>query len=150
MKKILILSLLCSSLSSVALAERSVEPKENIRIEYLQTGRYSMIKNAPPVDQLNPLKVVIKTRIPQSVDTVRGTIEYLLIRSGYSLADESVMSREAITLLQMPLPSVQRELGPMTLDMALHTLSGTAYELVVDPVHRKVTFELTTKLARIE
>jgi type IV pili sensor histidine kinase/response regulator len=34
----------------------------------------------------------------------------------------------------------------MTLDRALNTLSGEAFELIVDPVHRKVAFELSEKL----
>jgi len=34
----------------------------------------------------------------------------------------------------------------MTLDKALTTLSGEAFELVVDPVHRKVAFELASNL----
>lgn len=117
-------------------------------IEVLQTGRYSHVKNIPPVDQINPLKVVVKTRIPQSIDTVRQTVEYLLARSGYVLADDSVLSSEALSLLSLPLPQIHRELGPMTLDKALHTLSGEAFELVVDPVHRKVAYVLASSLVR--
>lgn len=117
-------------------------------IEVLQTGRYSHLKNIPPVDQINPLKVVVKTRVPQSIDTVRQTVEYLLARSGYVLADDSVLSSEALSLLALPLPQIHRELGPMTLDKALHTLSGEAFELVVDPVHRKVAYVLASSLVR--
>lgn len=117
-------------------------------IEVLQTGRYSHVKNIPPVDQINPLKVVVKTRVPQSIDTVRQTVEYLLARSGYVLADDSVLSSEALSLLSLPLPQIHRELGPMTLDKALHTLSGEAFELVVDPVHRKVAYVLASSLVR--
>lgn len=113
----------------------------------IQTGRYSYIKNIPPNDQLNPLKVVIKTKIPQSANTVQDAVEFLLARSGYSLADERVMSAETKSLLLLPLPHIHRKLGPMTLDKALSTLSGESFELVIDPVHRKVSYELSSKLA---
>jgi len=147
MNKLLIVVTLCS-ISTVVTAQNKTQ--EANRIEVLQTGRYSYIKNIPPVDQLNPLKVVIKTQVPQSVDTVGETVEFLLARSGYVLADESIMSEEAKVLLSLPLPQVHRNIGPMTLDRALHTLSGNAFELIVDPVHRKITYELSTKLARAE
>lgn len=121
---------------------------ESERIEVMQTGRYSNVKNIAPVDQINPLKVVIQTTIPQAISSVRETIEFLLIRSGYVLADDLVLSDEAKILLSHKLPQVHRTLGPMTLDQALHTLSGEAFELVVDPVNRKVAFELSEKIAR--
>ncbi|MCG8612260.1 MAG: pili assembly chaperone [Pseudomonadales bacterium] len=149
--KISILAIAMCCLSVLATAQdKPTDPSEVSRIELMQTGRYTYVKNIPPVDQLNPLKVVIKTRIPQSVETVGQTVEFLLTRSGYELAEDSVLSEEAKILLSLPLPQVHRSIGPMTLDKALHVLSGDVYELVVDPVHRKVAYELATKLARSE
>lgn len=146
---LLAVAMCCVSTLTIA-QEKPTDTGEANRIEVMQTGRYSYVKNIPPVDQLNPLKVVIKTRIPQSVETVGQTVEFLLARSGYVLAEQAVLSEEAKSLLSLPLPQVHRNIGPMTLDKALHTLSGDAFELVVDPVHRKVAFELSTKLARSE
>ena len=150
MNKLLVVVTMCSISTVVMAQNKPSDINEANRVEALQTGRYSYIKNIPPVDQLNPLKVVIKTKIPQSVDTVGETVKFLLARSGYVLADESIMSAEAKSLLSLPLPQVHRKIGPMTLDRALHTLSGSAFELIVDPVHRKITYELSTKLARAE
>ena len=82
---------------------------------------------------------MVKTRIPQSVRTVRSAIEFLLARSGFTF-DEVVLSEEAKILMGLPLPQIHRSLGPITLDEALQTLSGDTYELVVDPIHRRVTF----------
>lgn len=147
MKKAILISALCCSITPGLLY---ADDSDNRIIETMQTGRYSQVKNIPPVDQLNPLKVVIQTRIPQSIKTVGETVQFLLVRSGYTLADQAVLSEEAKTLLQHQLPQIHRQIGPMTLDMALHTLSGEAFELVVDPVHRKVAYELSTKLARVE
>lgn len=126
----------------------NAELNTNQQIEVMQTGRYSYVKNVAPADQLNPLKVVIKTRIPQTVKTVREATEFLLVRSGYVIADESVLSEEAKVVLGHELPAIHRRMGPMTLDVALGALFGDAFQLVVDPVHRKVAFELSEKLVR--
>ena len=146
MKNRVLVAALCSGLSCSVFAID--KPASGIS-EAEQTGRYSNVKNIAPDDQINPLKVVVQTLIPQSIETVRETIEFLLIRSGYLLADDEVLSAEAKILLSHNLPQVHRALGPMTLDQALHTLSGDAFELVVDPVNRKVAFELSEKIARI-
>lgn len=149
------LAIALGCLSSAAIAEtnrmHTVESVERDRVEHVSTGRYSYVENIPPVDQLNPLKVVIRTKIPQSISSVGQTIEFLLVRSGYMLADVLVLSTEARVLLDLPLPQIHREIGPMTLDKALATLAGSAFELIVDPVHRKVAFELSSKLlARVK
>lgn len=145
--KVLPLALLCC-LSVSAYAESVIpsDQAEREQVERIQTGRYSFVQNIPPVDQLNPLKVVIRTRVPQSINSVGQTVEFLLARSGYVLADASVLSEEAKVLLDLPLPAIHRTIGPMTLDRALNTLSGETFELIVDPVHRKVAFELSEKL----
>ena len=122
----------------------SADPDDSI-----QVGRYSHVKNIPPVEQLYPLRVTIKTRIPQGVKSIEGAIKYLLMRSGYTLLDKEQMSLEAKTLMELELPQVHRSLGPMTLDVALKAISGNAYELVVDPVHRKITYELTSRIEKV-
>ena len=140
--------LLTASISTLVPITSFAERKVDHQIEVLQTGRYSYVKNVAPVDQLNPLKVVIKTKIPQTANTVQDAIDFLLVRSGYGLADNEVLSEEAKVVLGHELPVIHRELGPMTLDVALGTLFGDSFELVVDPVHRKVAFELSEKLVR--
>ncbi len=122
----------------------SAEPDESIKV-----GRYTYVKNVPPVEQLYPLRVTIKTRIPQGIKSVEGAIKNLLMRSGYSLLDKKQMSEEAKTLMELELPQIHRSLGPMTLDVALKAISGSAYELVVDPVHRKITYELTSRIEKV-
>ena len=90
----------------------------------VKTGRYSSVTNVPPVEQQEPLRVILKTTIPQGVRTVGGAIEYLLVRSGYSLVSKSKLSVEAQKLMTLDLPQVHRRLGPISLDVALQTLSG--------------------------
>ena len=129
--KVLPLALLCClSVSAYAESVIPTDQAEREQVERVQTGRYSFVQNIPPVDQLNPLKVVIRTRVPQSINSVGQTVEFLLARSGYVLADASVLSEEAKVLLDLPLPAIHRTIGPMTLDRALNTLSGEAFELM--------------------
>jgi conjugative transfer region protein (TIGR03748 family) len=147
-KSILAFSLvMCSAIANAHLASAELTLNDE-QIEVMTTGRYTSVKNIAPLDQLNPLKVVIKTRLPQSIQTVREAIEFLLVRSGYTLADEDVLSAETKILLNLPLPAIHREFGPMTLDRALRTLSGEAFVLLVDPVHRKVGYELAINVER--
>jgi len=115
----------------------------------IQLSRYTQLRNIPPVDQMNPLRVVVKTKIPQNIKTIGNTVKFLLIRSGYKLADESVLSHETKALLSLSLPQIHRKLGPMTLDTLLSTLAGESFSLLVDPVHRKIGYELTSNLERI-
>ncbi len=115
----------------------------------IQLSRYTQLRNIPPVDQMNPLRVVVKTEIPQNIKTIGNTVKFLLIRSGYKLADESVLSHETKALLSLSLPQIHRKLGPMTLDTLLSTLAGESFSLLVDPVHRKIGYELTRNLERI-
>lgn len=123
--------------SSVVMAEL---PNSEVPKEYVQTGRYTNIVNEPVAAQQNPLRVIIDTRLPQEVITVEDAVHFLLARSGYHLADDRVLTREAQILMNHELPMVQRKIGPMTLDRALGLLGGDAFELVIDPINRKVAY----------
>jgi len=123
--------------SSVVMAEM---PNADMPQEYVQTGRYTNIVNEPMTAQQNPLRVIIDTRLPQEVVTVEDAVHFLLARSGYHLADDRVLTREAQILMNHELPMVQRKIGPMTLDRALGVLGGDAFELVVDPINRKIAY----------
>ena len=118
----------------------SVAAKEHMSSDGMQVGRYSEMNVGPRVEQVNVLKAIIQTRFHRSVTTVGQAIDYLLIRSGYRLTAHANPSMQI--LKSRPLPEVHRELGPMTLDDALRTLAGPIYRLVVDPLHRLVSFEL--------
>lgn len=117
--------------------------------DVVQTGRYSHVRNLPLEDQFNPLKVVVSTTFPSQISSVGQAMNFLLLRSGYEMANTLVLSDEAVSLLRLPLPEVHRQIGPMTLDVALRSIAGDAFDLVVDPVHRKVAFELSSKIVRV-
>ena len=110
-----------------------------------QTGRYSFLVNGTEAAQADPLLVIIDVGLPSSLSTVEDAADYLLKRSGYCLMDPA--TREVKHLFGLPLPSVHRHLGPMTLRDALLALGGRAYELVVDDVYREVGYRVAATQA---
>ena len=114
--------------------------------DYTQTNRYTKIENVVSYAQANPLKVVINTNLPQSVVSVGDAVKFLLSRSGYRLASENVLPNEAVTMLGLELPAIQRKIEHVTLDKTLAMLAGDAFELVIDPIHRKIGFKIKSDI----
>ena len=111
-----------------------------------QVGRYSTLEPVAPSHQTHLLETVVQVRFPeQGVQTTGEAIRYLLARSGYALAAAEASDPALASLLGLPLPEVQRELGPVTVAAGLQTLAGPAYCLVVDHVHRLISFELAPR-----
>jgi conjugative transfer region protein (TIGR03748 family) len=108
----------------------------------VRVGRYSAIVPGPSPAQADPFALPVSTEFPYSVHTVGAALEQVLAPSGYRLASLTASCPSLPTLLAWPLPAVHQALGPMRLDEALKTLAGPAHTLVVDPVHRLVSFEL--------
>ena len=112
-------------------------------IASVQVGRYSSISTAPTLAQMDLLSSVVEVTFPTSITTVNAALSSLLLNSGYAMADLSSSDPNLPTLLKQPLPLAHRTLGPITLRTALQVLAGTPWDLVVDPVNRLVSFELT-------
>ncbi len=111
-------------------------------LDPLRVGRYSAIVPGPSPEQADPFALPIDTEFFYSVQTVGHALKQVLAHSGYRLASLAASCPSLPILLGWPLPAVHRTLGPMRLDEALGTLAGPAHYLVVDPVHRLVSFEL--------
>ena len=109
----------------------------------MQAGRYSMWTLTPTKAQAEPLAVTVAVRFPEPVQTVGDAVQHLLDDSGYRLA--GTPGSASHILLARPLPAVHRALGPLRLDQALQTLAGPVFQLVQDPLHRRVAFELCTQ-----
>jgi type IV pili sensor histidine kinase/response regulator len=107
-----------------------------------RVSRYTSIAPVATSGQKDPLSAVVSVNFTDRVNTVGEAINHLLLRSGYRLADISVSDPALPILLSLPLPVVHRKLGPIVLENALATLAGDAWELVVDPVNRLISFEL--------
>jgi type IV pili sensor histidine kinase/response regulator len=111
-----------------------------------QVGRYSTLEPVAPHHQTHLLETVVQVRFPERrVQTTGEAIRHLLARSGYALAAPEAADPALTALLALPRPAVQRELGPVTVQAGLETLAGPAYCLVVDHVHRLVSFELVRR-----
>ena len=104
-------------------------------------ARYSTVHAVPTLAQRDPLAALVTTTFPDSVARVGEALDTLLVPSGYRLAPAEAADPERKALLELPLPEVHRELGPMPLRLALKTLVGQAFALVEDPMHRLVSFE---------
>ena len=128
-----------SALVPVLAAASACLSSPHLEAGEMQVGRYSVLRTLPTVAQLDPLAARVTVRFPESVQTVGQAVQHLLRESGYRLADSSTGA--SATLLGLPLPGVQRSLGPVALRQALAVLGGPAFRLVQDPLHRLVAFE---------
>lgn len=108
----------------------------------VQIGRYTSMKPIATQQQSDVLSVVVKINFNTHITTVGEALNHLLLRSGYQLASKEASDPYMPVLLSRPLPEVHRLLGPITLSNALSTLAGPAWDLVVDPVNRLVSFDL--------
>ena len=108
----------------------------------VQTGRYTAVAPVATEAQQEPLQAIVTVEFPESVTTLRAAVQHLLAGTGYALSDVLYWDVEVFGLFDRPLPEVQRTLGPITVLVALKTLAGPAFRVVIDPVHRLIGFEL--------
>lgn len=73
--------------------------------------------------------------------TLGQGLHELLTGTGYRLAEPRAADPAIGRLYVQPYPEAQRDVGPVELGVALARLAGPAWQLVVDPVHRLVSFE---------
>ena len=110
--------------------------------DYMQFGRYLTVTNRPSSNDQLDIKEIVRRQFPQRVKTVGGAVIYTLKNTGYQLVPTKRSTDSVRQLYKHPLPSYLRSVGPMPLENVLLALSGDAYQLVVDPVHRLITFRL--------
>ena len=108
----------------------------------VQVGRYQSVMLQADQTQRDLLSVVITRKLPEHVNTVGQAVASLLEGSGYRLLSADLADPYRRLLFSLPLPEVQRQLGPLTLRQALELLSGPAFRLVVEPAYRLLSFEL--------
>ncbi|MCP4935762.1 MAG: hypothetical protein GY927_16530 [bacterium] len=113
----------------------------NLHAKGIQVGRYSLFAATPTEAQANLLAATMTVKFSKQIQTVGEAVRHLLQSSGYRLAAAESIGSYTEALFALPLPTVHRSLGPMTLKDALETLAGPAFHLVQDSVHRLITFE---------
>lgn len=77
----------------------------------------------------------------KSVRTVGQAMHVWLRGTGYRLSNMHP-DQNVYQLLQLSLPEVHRKLGTVSIEEGLKALAGDPWELVIDPVHRMVSFRL--------
>jgi conjugative transfer region protein (TIGR03748 family) len=105
-------------------------------------GRYLTTATEPLPAQTDLLSQSFDVHFPRDIVTVGSAIKYLLNNSGYQMVDTHTLDPESIQMLLLPLPDIDRDLGPMTLLQGLQTLAGQTFQVVIDPVHRLIAFRL--------
>ena len=108
-----------------------------------QVNRYATVENKPLAAQVNPLLTVQQIHFPQRVLTVGDTLNYWIQYSGFKLANETQLPTAIKTLMTQPLPQVDRNLGPLTIQDGLKVLvSQDLFTLLQNPLSRRVNFKL--------
>ncbi len=102
----------------------------------IRLDRYTVQKQSPRPEQLDLLSTRVETQFPDSVSTVGDAIDYILQRSGY----RRIKVKSTAQQMDLPLPEVHRNLGPLTLRTGIRTLAGPTLELLEDTASRTVWF----------
>lgn len=103
-------------------------------------GRYLTVSSQPDPEQLNLLSQTIQVHFPPTVQTIGDAMTNILRFSGYSLLPETQMNIAFKNTLQKPLPLIDRNIGPVTLQSALKILAGPAFTLKADSLNRTIDF----------
>lgn len=114
----------------------------NVPTDEIQVGRYQTVLLQADQTQVDLLSIVVSRKLPEDISTVGEAVASLLNGSGYRLLSADLAEPYRVVLFSLPLPEVQRQLGPLKLRQALELLTGPAFRLVIDPAYRLVTFEL--------
>ncbi len=134
--------LLATSLVTAGNVETSNAGTNRAGSTEVQVGRYQSVRMRPDQTQVDLLSVLITRNFPEPINTVGAAVAALLDGSGYRLLSPKLAESYRVHLFAMPLPDVQRQLGPLSLRQALELLGGPAHRLVIDPTYRLVSFEL--------
>ena len=105
-------------------------------------SRYTTERVGATPGQTALLKNVFREHIPPHITTVGEAIEYVLRPFGYQLLVDELKTESQYVLLALPLPKPHRTLGPITLAEALSVLGGDSFTSVINPVTRRVSFQL--------
>jgi len=116
----------------------------DVRGDTIRFG-YTRLSTRIPPAQRELLSAVVEHRFDNSVVTVKQALQQVLKGSGFMLAPAAATDPNLPALFRSPLPRIQRQIGPARLDDILEAIAGPAWDLVVDPVHRLVSFELKPK-----
>jgi len=105
-------------------------------------SRYVTVEAGPVPGQMDLLNNVLEIEIPDYLNTVGQTLEYILSPYGFRLADCEPDNEAQYLLFSLPLPDPHRHLETMTLHDALSTMGGEGFAPVVNPIKRTLCYQL--------
>lgn len=115
-----------------------------------QINRYATVDNKPLAAQVNPLLAVQQVHFGTNIKTVGEALNHWLLFSGYNLVADIDRPDALKTILAKPLPQVDRDLGPLSVQDGLEVLVGKGiFNLVIDPLNRTVGFKLSPRYAAL-
>ena len=104
-------------------------------------GRYSIAETQASKAQRFPLIEVRTTSIPVTISTNRQAVDFLLMSTGYSQANDSIRTSQDKALMNKPIALSNREFVNLTILEMLTVVAGLGYVPIVDPINRLVAFE---------
>ncbi len=137
---VFLFSLLCASQIAAHEPEWTIYPHAHGGT--IKLSGYTRLSTKIPAAQKELLSAVVEYRFRPDIIYVEQALHEVLKGSGYALAEQSAADPNLPALLGSPLPRIQRHIGPARIDEILKAIAGPAWELVVDPVNRLVSFEL--------
>ena len=105
-------------------------------------SRYMVVQPGPTESQQNLFQTIADIQVPPYITTIGDAIDHILAPFGFQMLDGAAASKEQSLLVVLPLPNVHRVFGPISLKAALTTMGGEAFDLVVNPVLRTVSYRL--------
>jgi len=108
-----------------------------------QVSRYATVSNKPLPAQINPLKSIQQVHFTATIQSIGDAVNHWLTYSGYHLVSQDKQSPELKKILKQPLPQVDRNLGPLSIEDGLTVLVGpNLFSLSHDDLLREVNFTL--------
>lgn len=111
------------------------------------TGQFLTVHNGPRIEQQQLMQQTFEVHFPMDVLSVGDAIQYLLQTTGYRLVTAGYPL--VADLMRRPLPDIDRDFGPMTIQQGLQALVGEQFQLLIDPVHREIAFRIKPGLRTI-
>jgi len=104
-------------------------------------GRYSIAETQASKAQRFPLIEVRTTTIPVTISTNREAVDFLLMSTGYSQANDFIRTPQDKALMNKPIALSNREFVNLTILEMLTVVAGLGYVPIIDPINRLVAFE---------
>ena len=112
------------------------KPKE------IQISRYTTQKEEIPSNKIDLLQQNISISFGPSITNIKQALEQLLENTGLRLQNSQNQDEYTQAMLANPLPATQRVIQNASLKQTLLALTGDKFDIVVDPIHRIISFKI--------